>query len=193
MSLGHQGWLTIPAPLRRVLKLEEGDRLVASPVNARKPTGSYCRSRTLSKTAEGTLYQGARRKRYEGCTDQRTARPVLHRRRKAKKRVMTVVLYALDVLAYLSEEAGTEGMDKLLANARIASVNWAGVVQKLLSTGLDMGTMQENLQALGMFWEPFLPVDGKRHCRLWPLTREQRLSQGGRVCQSLGLRMGKRW
>ncbi len=128
VSLGHQGRLTIPAPLRRVLKLEEGDRLVASPVNARKPTGSYYRSRTLSKTAEGTIYAGARREPSGGRTDQRTARPVLHRRRRARKRVMTVVLYASALLAYLSEEAGTEGMDKLLAKVRIASVNWVGVV-----------------------------------------------------------------
>ena len=47
-----------------------------------------------------------------------------------------------------------------------------------------------DLQALGMRIEPFLPMDGERAGRLWPLTRRQGLSLGDRACLSLGLRLG---
>ena len=56
-------------------------------------------------------------------------------------------------------------VDELLADARMTSVNWAEVVQKSLSAGVDVEGMQEDLQALGMRVEPFLPVDGERACR----------------------------
>jgi ribonuclease VapC len=69
-------------------------------------------------------------------------------------------------------------------------VNWAEVVQKSLSAGVDVDGMQEDLQALGMRVEPFLPVDGERAGRLWPLTRQQGLSLADRACLSLGLRLG---
>ena len=49
---------------------------------------------------------------------------------------------------------------------------------------------QADLQTLGMRIEPFLPVDGERAGRLWPLTRRQGLSLGDRACLSLGLRLG---
>ena len=92
---------------------------------------------------------------------------------------MTVVLDASALLAYLREEPGAEVVDGLLADARMTSVNWAEVVQKSLSAGVDVEGMQEDLQALGMRVEPFLPVDGERAGRLWPLTRQQGLSLGG--------------
>jgi len=72
----------------------------------------------------------------------------------------------------------------------MASVNWAEVVQKSLSTGVDVEGIQDDLQALGMRVEPFLPVDGERADRLWPLTRQLGLSLGDRACLSLGLRLG---
>ena len=100
----------------------------------------------------------------------------------------TVVLDASALLAYLREEPGAEVVDGLLADARMTSVNWAEVVQKSLSAGVDVEGMQEDLQALGMRVEPFLPVDGERAGRLWPLTRQQGLSLGDRACLSLGLR-----
>ena len=50
--------------------------------------------------------------------------------------------------------------------------------------------MQDDMQALGMRVEPFLPVDGERADRFWPLTRQLGLSLGDRACLSLGLRLG---
>ena len=63
---------------------------------------------------------------------------------------MTVVLDASALLAYLREEPGAEVVDGLLADARMASVNWAEVVQTSLSAGVDVEGMQEDLQALGL-------------------------------------------
>jgi ribonuclease VapC len=48
---------------------------------------------------------------------------------------------------------------------------------------------QEDLQALGMRVEPFLPVACKNAGRLWPLTLEQTLPLADRACLSLGLRL----
>ena len=103
---------------------------------------------------------------------------------------MTVVLDASALLAYLRQEPGAEEVDGLLADARRASVNWAEVVQKSLSAGVDVEGMREDLQALGVRVEPFLPEDGDRAGRLWSLTRQQGLSLGDRACLSLGLRLG---
>ena len=102
---------------------------------------------------------------------------------------MAVVLDASALLAYLREEPGADLVDGLLVDARMASVNWAEVVQKSLSTGVNVDGMLEDLQTLGMRIEPFLPVDGERAGRLWPLTRRQGLSLANRACLSLGLRL----
>lgn len=103
---------------------------------------------------------------------------------------MTVVLDASALLAYLRQEPGAELVDALLADSRMASVNWAEVVQKSISAGVDVEGMQADLQALGMRVEPFLPVDGEQAALLWPLTRELCLSLADRACLSLGLRLG---
>jgi ribonuclease VapC len=102
---------------------------------------------------------------------------------------VTVVLDASALLAYLLQEPGAEVVDELLSDARMASVNWAEVVQKSLSAGVDIQGMREELQALGMQVEPFLAADGERAGQLWPLTRQQGLSLGDRACLSLGLRL----
>lgn len=103
---------------------------------------------------------------------------------------MTVVLDASALLAYLRQEPGAEVVDGVLADARMASVNWAEVVQKSLSAGVDVEGLRDDLQALGVRVEPFLPEDGDRAGRLWSLTRQQGLSLGDRACLSLGLRLG---
>ena len=103
---------------------------------------------------------------------------------------MAVVLDASALLAYLRDEPGADRVDGLLVDARMASVNWAEVVQKSLSAGVNVDGMLEDLQALGMRIEPFLPVNGERAGRLRPLKRQQGLSLGDRACLSLGLRLG---
>jgi len=103
---------------------------------------------------------------------------------------VTVVLDASALLAYLLQEPGAEVVDGLLSDARMTSVNWAEVVQKSLSAGVDVQGMREELQALGLHVEPFLATDGERAGQLWHLTRQQGLSLGDRACLSLGLRLG---
>lgn len=103
---------------------------------------------------------------------------------------MTVVLDASALLAYLLQEPGAEVVDGLLSDARMTSVNWAEVVQKSLSAGVEVQGMRDELQALGMQVEPFLAADGEQAGQLWSLTRQQGLSLGDRACLSLGLRLG---
>ncbi len=99
------------------------------------------------------------------------------------------MLDASALLACLLQEPGAEVVDGLLGDARMASVNWAEVVQKSLSAGVDVEGMRGELQSLGMGVEPFLAVDGERAGQLWPFTRQQGLSLGDRACLSLALRL----
>ena len=73
---------------------------------------------------------------------------------------MTVILDASALLAYLRQEPGGEMVDGVLAESVMSSVNWAEVVQKSISAGVEVEGMLEDLQALRMKVEPFLPVDG---------------------------------
>ena len=102
---------------------------------------------------------------------------------------MTVVLDASALLAYLLQEPGAEIVDGLLSDAHMASVNWAEVVQKALSAGVDVEGMRDDLQTLGMQVEPFLAVDGERAGQLWPHTRQQGLSLGDRAWVQLPLEL----
>jgi ribonuclease VapC len=102
---------------------------------------------------------------------------------------VTVVLDASALLAYLLQEPGAEVVDGLLSDARMTSVNWAEVVQKSLSAGVEVQGMREELQALGMQVEPFLATDGECAGQLWPLTRQQGLSLGDHAWAELPLEL----
>jgi PIN domain nuclease of toxin-antitoxin system len=80
---------------------------------------------------------------------------------------MTVVLDASALLAYLMDEPGAEVVDGVVAESALGSVNWAEVVQKSISAGVDVEGMLEDLQALGLRVEPFPAVDGDTAGRLW--------------------------
>jgi PIN domain nuclease of toxin-antitoxin system len=102
---------------------------------------------------------------------------------------MQVVLDASALLAYLSQEPGAEGVDSWLGAAVLSSVNWAEVLQKSLSAGVEVAGLREDLQALGLIVEPFLAEDADTAARLWPRTRVQGLSLADRACLSLALRL----
>jgi len=70
-----------------------------------------------------------------------------------------VVLDASALLAYLLDEPGAEVVDGVLAEAVMASVNWAEVIQKAISAGVEVDGLLEDLQALGLRVEAFLPAD----------------------------------
>jgi ribonuclease VapC len=119
---------------------------------------------------------------------------------------MTVVLDASALLAYLKGEPGGDRVDGVLAESVMSSVNWAEVIQKSIlilrgyanAAGVDVDGMLDDLQALGLRVEPFLPEDGELAGRLWEQTRQYGLSLGvgvaspleTRACLSLGLRWG---
>lgn len=103
---------------------------------------------------------------------------------------MRVVLDASALLAYLNDEPGAELVDQLLADAVMGSVNWAEVVQKTISAGVEVDGLLADLQALGLSVVPFLPADGETAGRLWEPTRQLGLSLGDRACLSVGFRLG---
>lgn len=103
---------------------------------------------------------------------------------------MTVVLDASALLAYLKDEPGSVAVDGLLPESALSSVNWAEVVQKSIAAGVEVDGMLDDLQALGLRVEPFMPEDGEMTGKLWEQTRPSGLSLGGRACLSLGLRLG---
>jgi PIN domain nuclease of toxin-antitoxin system len=51
---------------------------------------------------------------------------------------MQVVLDASALLAFLRQEPGSELVDQVLGAAVLTSVNWAEVMQKSLSAGVDV-------------------------------------------------------
>ena len=103
---------------------------------------------------------------------------------------MTVVLDASALLAYLKGEPGGDRVDGVLAESVMSSVNWAEVVQKSIAASVNVDGMLDDLQALGLVVEPFMPEDGELAGRLWEQTRQYGLSLGDRACLSLGLRLG---
>jgi PIN domain nuclease of toxin-antitoxin system len=110
---------------------------------------------------------------------------------------MTVVLDASALLAYLKDEPGADVVEAILPESVISSVNWAEVIQKSISAGVVVEGMLDDLQALGLVVEPFIPEDGEAAGRLWEKTRSLGLSLGDslrdgiaeRACLSLGLRL----
>lgn len=79
---------------------------------------------------------------------------------------MTVVLDASALLAYLKNEPGNEVVDGVLAESVMSSVNWAEVVQKSIAAGVVVDGMLDDLQALGLVIEPFIPEDREMAGRL---------------------------
>ena len=84
---------------------------------------------------------------------------------------MQVVLDASALLAFLRQEPGSELVDQVLGAAVLTSVNWAEVMQKSLSAGVNVDGLRQDLQALGLAVEPFTAVDADTAAKLWPQTR----------------------
>ena len=102
---------------------------------------------------------------------------------------MQVVLDASALLAYLRAEPRSEAVDGVLGSALITSVNWAEVLQKSLSAGVEAKGLRQELQALGLAVEPFSAGDADTAALLWPQTRNLGLSLADRACLSLALRL----
>lgn len=102
---------------------------------------------------------------------------------------MMTVLDASALLAYLQNEPGAALVDKVLSESVISTVNWAEVVQKSLSRGVDLEGLREDLEAIGLRILPFTVSQAEITGKLWLTTRALGLSLGDRACLALGLEL----
>ena len=99
---------------------------------------------------------------------------------------MSVVLDASALLAYLQDEPGGERVKAMLGQAVLSTVNWAEVVGKARDKEIDVEGLQEDLQSLGLGFEPFSAAQAEVAGRLKEATRRRGLSLGDRACLALG-------
>ena len=102
---------------------------------------------------------------------------------------MTAVLDASALLSFLQDEPGHDRVEAILQEAVISSVNWAEVVQKSITAGVDVDGMRADLEALGLAILPFTAEEAEINGQLWQQTRQFGLSLGDRACLSLGIRL----
>ena len=102
---------------------------------------------------------------------------------------MTAVLDASALLSFLQDEPGHDRVEAILQEAVISSVNWAEVVQKSITAGVDIDGMRADLEALGLAILPFTAEEAEIAGQLWQQTRQFGLSLGDRACLSLGIRL----
>ena len=101
------------------------------------------------------------------------------------------VLDASAVLAYFSDEPGSDAVEDLVgAGALMSSVNWAEVVSKLISRGSTDGDTLELLANLELTVIPFDSDAAWEAGRLIRVTEPYGLSLGDRAC--LGLARSRR-
>ena len=95
------------------------------------------------------------------------------------------VLDASALLAFLHGDPGADVVEPLVESCVISTVNWAEVLQRVLSWGVDATGLLEDLAALGMQFLPFTVEEAEVTARFWSMTREAGLSLGDRACLSL--------
>jgi PIN domain nuclease of toxin-antitoxin system len=101
--------------------------------------------------------------------------------------------YVLDASALLAFSHGEEGAGEvgpLLGSSVISCVNWAEVLQRVVSAGLEVGGKREDMESLGLQIRDFTAEDAESTAQLWPIGRPAGLSMGDRACLSLAQRLG---
>jgi ribonuclease VapC len=106
--------------------------------------------------------------------------------------VVRCVLDASAVLAWLFGERGEEVVDGMLEDAAISTVNLAEVLYRADEEGMATGTLQRDLEALGVQVAPFLDEDARLLVEVHRAARRQgaRLSLADCCCIATGLRLG---
>ena len=104
---------------------------------------------------------------------------------------MSVVLDASALLAYLQDEPGGEHVRAVLPRAVMSAVNWTEVIGKAREEGVDTQGLREDLESLGLAFEPFSVVQAEIAGRLEERTRRHGLSLGDRACLALGMDRGE--
>jgi ribonuclease VapC len=102
---------------------------------------------------------------------------------------MSLVMDASAVLAFLHRETGWERVRDALDGARISTVNWAEVAQKVLEQDRSPADVLAELRTLGIVLEPLTESQANHAARLRALTKHKGLSLGDRAC--LGLAMDR--
>jgi PIN domain nuclease of toxin-antitoxin system len=106
--------------------------------------------------------------------------------------VVRCVLDASAVLAWLFGERGEEVVDQMLEHAAISTVNLAEVLYRADEEGMATGTLQRDLEALGVQVAPFLDEDARLLVEVRRTARRQgaRLSLADCCCLATGIRLG---
>lgn len=99
------------------------------------------------------------------------------------------VLDASALLALLQSEPGAEIVEPLLEVATISSVNWSEVAQKSTDRGVNLNSLREDLEALGLAITPFTIEDAETSALLRGQTAEFGLSLADRACLALSSRL----
>ncbi|HEX2107771.1 MAG TPA: type II toxin-antitoxin system VapC family toxin [Rubrobacteraceae bacterium] len=106
-----------------------------------------------------------------------------------RPRSSSCVLDASALLALLQQEPGAEIVETLLEEAVISSVNWSEVVQKSLDHGVELGSLREDLEALGLSITPFSVEEAEIAAALRRGTARLGLSLADRACLALASRL----
>ena len=84
-------------------------------------------------------------------------------------------------LAYLQDEPGGERVRAVIGSAVLSTVNWAEVIGKAREREIDTEGLQEDLESLGLGFEPFSTVHANIAGHLKETTRRLGLSLGDRA------------
>ena len=101
--------------------------------------------------------------------------------------MISCVLDASAILAYLEEETGSREVEKLLDEAAVSAVNIAEVASKLAERGAPADRVRQTIQALGV---EVIPCDEAIAYRIGDLrssTKTLGLSLGDRACLATAL------
>jgi ribonuclease VapC len=106
--------------------------------------------------------------------------------------VVRCVLDASAVLAWLFGERGEDVVDQMLEHAAISAVNLAEVLYRAEEEGMATGTLQPDLEALGVRVAPFVDEDARLLVEVRRTARGQgaRLSLADCCCLATGIRLG---
>jgi PIN domain nuclease of toxin-antitoxin system len=101
--------------------------------------------------------------------------------------MISCVLDASAILAYLEEETGSREVEKLLDEAAVSAVNIAEVASKLAERGAPADRVRQTIEALGV---EVIPCDEAIAYRIGDLrnsTKTLGLSLGDRACLATAL------
>lgn len=99
------------------------------------------------------------------------------------------VVDASALLAAVHNERGGDYVQERIQDCIVSSVNWSEVLQKLGRAGVDIETVEQGLEALGLVVFDFTEEDAHLAAAFWPVTKDLGLSLADRACLALGQRL----